>query len=257
MPRETKGRDLKTVTTSLEILNFVKENNEAKLSDIADQFDMAKSTAHGYLATLEKNGMLVEENGCYLLGLRLFHLGEWARNRNRLYSLAKPKVSELADRLGEGVNFLIQENGRMFTIYNIISTFNDPIFKPGQCFHMHNTVAGKAVLAELSDSRIDEILNKWGLPRATTETIVRKDELMDEIKTIRQQGYATIDGELVTGFRAVGVAVNYPDGRVFGVFGVGGPTYRIDDERLYNEIPSVLKRTVNELEDEISEELRS
>ena len=72
------------------------------MDDVIEQFDMAKSTAYGYLFTLEKSGLLVKHGPEYVLGLQLLHLGECAKSRNKYYPLARKYVFQIADELGEG-----------------------------------------------------------------------------------------------------------------------------------------------------------
>src|SRR5699024_3614959 len=98
MTASSPGRELTTVTTAIDILEFVKRRNGATISELVSQFGMAKSTVHGYLSTLERNSLVVREEGEYLLGLRLVNLGEHAKTRNDLYPLAESKVVELADQ---------------------------------------------------------------------------------------------------------------------------------------------------------------
>ncbi|MFC5973587.1 IclR family transcriptional regulator [Halomarina salina] len=256
MTAPSPGRELTTVTTAIDVLEYVKQCNGATMAELAEEFGVAKSTIHGYLSTLERNGLLVREDNEYLLGLRLANLGEHAKVRNELYPFAESKVGRLADRLDEGANFLVPEGDRMIGLYCKQNNPRDPIFTVGEYFDLHNTVSGKAVLAELPDSRLEATLDRIELEATTPRTITDRAELRTEIERVREQGYATIDGELVEGLRSVGAAVTYPDGRIFGAFGVGGPEYRIDDQRLRSEFVAVLLEVVNELEADIERELQ-
>lgn len=256
MAQTSPGRKLKTITTALEVLEFIKEEGKVGLSDVMDRLDIPKSTAHGYLSTLEDTGLIVKTDKHYVLGLRLLHFGEQAKQRDNLYRLAQPKVTELADQLGEGADFMIEENGRLISIYNNVQSIKDPNFQVGRYFYMHNSAGGKAVLAEHSDDQIGAIIDRWGLPAITNQTITDKDELLDEVRQVRREGFATTDEELVEGLRSVGVAVKRPDGTIFGALGIGGPTYRIDDSRLHHQIPSVLLEVADELEKEIAQALQ-
>ncbi|EMA54840.1 IclR family transcriptional regulator [Halococcus salifodinae] len=256
MTASFSSRELTTVTTAIDILEFVKGRNGTTMAELVDEFGMAKSTVHGYLSTLERNSLIVREEEEYLLGLRLANLGEHAKTRNDLYPLAESKVVELSDRLDEGANFLVPEGDRMIALYCKQNNPKDPIFTVGQHFGLHNTVSGKAVLAERSYSRFEAMLDRIELAATTQKTITDQGKLHEEIERVRKQGYSTIDGELVEGLRSVGAAVTYPDGRVFGAFGVGGPEYRIDEKRLHTEFVDVMLEVVDELEAEIERALQ-
>jgi DNA-binding IclR family transcriptional regulator len=255
MPRTPNGRELTTVTTAFDVLDYIKEQECVAMGDVLDEFDMAKSTAHGYVSTLEKSGLIVKREGRYVLGLKLLHLGENAKRRNSLFPLTKSTVGELADILGEAVDFIVEDRGRSISIYNDVVNIEDPNFQVGMYFYMHNCAGGKAMLAEFSDEEIQNVIDEWGLPGVTKKTITDPDELFDEIESVRRQGFATTDDEIVEGFRSVGTAVTYPNGDLFGALGVGGPKYRINDRRFTSNIPDVLIEKTDELEDEIADSI--
>lgn len=250
-----KGRELTTVTNTVEIIEHIKTEQGQTLSDIAEEFDMSKSTAHGYLTTLENCRLISKKGNKYKLGLRLLNLGELAKNRNEFFRLVKPTVEELAEELGEGADFMVEEHGRMMTIYNNVNSIDDPNFQVGKQFYMHNSAGGKAVLAEFEKSEIDNIIDRWKLPDAAKNTITSRERLLQEIDEVRRQGYSVTDEELVDGLRSVGVAIQYPDGRVFGALAIGGPKYRITDKRFTGEIPSILLRRAEEIEAKLSESI--
>lgn len=257
MPMSPTGRELKTVTTAIDVLEFIRRQRGATTSELIDQFGMAKSTIHGYLSTLEQTGLIIREEGEYVLGLRLANFGEHAKRRNDLYPLAEAKVTKLADRLNEGANFLVPENNKMIGLYCNQNNPRDPIFTVGEYFGLHNTVSGKAVLAALPDPQFETMLDRIELTPTTPNTITDEKKLREEIETVREQGYATIDGELVEGLRSVGAVVTYPDGHVFGAFGVGGPEYRISETRLHSEFADATLEIVSDLEEEIEWELQT
>lgn len=256
MQQSPSGRKLKTITTALNILEFIKKEGDVGLSDVTDQLNIPKSTAHGYLSTLEDTGLVMKKNQRYVLGLRLMHFGEQAKQRDNLYPLAEPKVDKLANQLSESADFMTEENGRLISIYNNGQSIKDPNFQVGRYFYMHNSAGGKAVLAEHTDDQVEAIVDKWGLPAATNQTITDKDKLLDEVRQVRREGFATTDEELVEGLRSVGVAIKRPDGTILGALGIGGPTYRIDDDRLYHQIPNVLLEVADELENEIAQAIK-
>ncbi|WP_076431446.1 IclR family transcriptional regulator domain-containing protein [Haladaptatus litoreus] len=64
---------------------------------------------------------------------------------------------------------------------------------------MHNTAPKKAILAEYSTTRIEEVLNQWRLPGETNQTITTRHELFTELERVRERGYAINDDEAVEG----------------------------------------------------------
>lgn len=243
-----RGRMLDTTSTSLAIIDVIEAENGATINEIADEIDLAKSTVHGHLATLLHHRYIVRNNGEYHLGMRFLSLGQVARTRDELYDIAGEQVSDLAKKTGEGVDFSVAEHGRIITLYNEVNSPRDPNFDLGKQFYMHNSAAGKAILAEYPDEWIRDVIDRWGMPKETNNTITDADELFDQIEEIRDQGYAYVDEEFRKGVRAVGKTILNPDGSVFGAFSIGGPAYRISGGRFHEELPNDLAEAVTEIE---------
>lgn len=241
---------------SLETINAIRAMDGARLTEIAERLDLAKSTVHRHLNTLESNGYVVREGTEYQIGLKFLHFGEYARNREGVYHLAKEQVQELARVTNEEVDFTVEEHGRLISLYNSLGQSKRSGLQVGSYFSMHNTAAGKAMLAELSDDRVDEILDRWGLPEKTSRTITDREKLLADLEVTRERGYAVNDEELLEGFRSIGAAITDSEGSVVGGFSVGGPTYRIDIDDPGDPLES-LHAAVEDLETEIESESRS
>ena len=235
----------KTTETSLLVLEAIEDLEGATLSDIAEYTSLATSTVHTHLRTLENAEYVTQMGDEYHLGLKLFHIGEHARRRDSRYRLAKQTAFELANRVGEEVNFAVAEYGRSIILFDETTAPSDEGFQVGRYFHMHSSASGKAMLAEYSDERVEAIVDRWGLPELTENTITDFRQLRTEIEEIREQGYAVNRQEELDGLKAVAMAVNEPDGSLFGTLDVSGPSYRL---AAVEEIVNELRPAVEELE---------
>jgi DNA-binding IclR family transcriptional regulator len=234
-----------TTETSLLVLEAVQDLEGATLTDIAEYTSLATSTVHTHLRTLENAEYVVQADEGYHLGLKLFHIGEHARRRDGRYRLAKQAAFELANRVGEEVNFAVEEYGRSIILFDETTTPSDEGFQVGRYFHMHSSASGKAMLAEYPDERVEAIVDRRGLPQLTENTITDFRQLREEIAEIRERGYAVNRQEELNGLKAVAMAVNEPDGSLFGTLDVSGPSYRLPDA---DEIANQLRPAVEELE---------
>lgn len=87
---------------SIEILQSLKDDGPATLTEIATRLEYSKSTVHRHLATLERNGYIAEGEDGYQIGLLYLDFGIHARDRNRLYQTAKALLAHLGqDRIDE------------------------------------------------------------------------------------------------------------------------------------------------------------
>ena len=246
MPRN--GRELTTTATSLRIVDVISRLEGAQMSEIAAELELANSTVHAHLTTLRNHELVVKEGNEFHLGIKLFHLGEQARHRKPEYEIVRQHTHRLSNRLNEEVAFAITEHGRSVIIFD---ENNDPTkegFQVGRYFHMHNSASGKAMLAEWSRERVEEVLDRWGLPKETENTIQSRTELYEELERTRERGYSLNDQEALEGLMAVGMAITNPDGSVLGSLDVSGPPYRLSEDQIASE----LRETVTQIEREIA-----
>ncbi|SEP01098.1 transcriptional regulator, IclR family [Halogranum amylolyticum] len=244
----------KTSKTSLLTIEAIQELESASLSEISNHTNIPVSTLHTHLQTLEEMEYIIREDGDYKLGMKLFHLGEKARWRDDRYQLVKEKAWDLANRVGEEVSFAVEENNRMVIIFDETATPSDEGFQVGRYFGIHSSACGKAALAEFSEKRINDFVEQTKLPAYTDNTITDKDELLSELETIREQGYAVNTQEELEGLRAVAIAINGPDGSLFGTLDISGPPYRLPDEE---EMAKRLQLVVDDIESSLASEVQS
>ncbi|SEO21865.1 transcriptional regulator, IclR family [Halogranum amylolyticum] len=252
-PRRTEN-GLRTTEISLQLIEHLVETDGATLGEVAAETDFAKSTIHNHLQTLAQYGYVIRENNRYRIGLKFYHLGDYARKQNAVYDIAKRMVTELADETELETDFTVEENGRTVSLYDVTNYSDTPSFLvDGRLFHMHSTASGKAILAEYPEPRVDEILDQWGLPAETDRTITDRDELLADLERVRERGYALNDEEAIEGLWAVSKVVKDPIGRVCGSLNVCGPTYIHTDERERTIVTS-LEEKVAEFERRIAEQ---
>ena len=255
MTNQTNARPVTTVETTFAILEQLKRADEAALgvSELASRLDLAKSTVHRHLATLESLGVAVRHEDGYRLGLRLLDYGLYARNQRRLYAVAKPKVDELAEETGEKVWCITHEHGRSIHLYGATGKHSvQTDAREGSRGYLHQHAAGKAILASLPSVDVREIVDRYGLPAETDRTVTTESELFEQLERIATRGYAVNREESVPGLHAVGAPITDRDGVAIGAISVSGPANRLKGIRLTEELPDLLLGATNEVEINLS-----
>jgi DNA-binding IclR family transcriptional regulator len=252
---------IRATERSIEAIEVVKNRDGARTTEVAAELGVAKSTAHKHLTTLQRQGYLRKDAGEYRLGLELLNLGEHARTRWPCYTLVREAVTDLGDRTDEDVDFVVEEDGRVYTLcesYHKWEKYPDAgtgyRVDLGDWYYMHSVASGKAILATYDDEEVRAVVDRWGLPELTGNTITDTGELFAELETVREQGYAIGDEEYVSGLRTASTAVSPPNGPVLGALSVSGPAYRMAGAVLHEEIVSVLEEVVAWLERRVDEE---
>lgn len=254
---------VKTTVRSLEIVDLVQKRDGCSLATLVDELGLAKSTVYNHLCTLERHGYLVKQDGSYHIGLKFHHHGEYARLRTEGYRLAGRKVRDIIEQTNEEADFVVENDGRVITIHESYHPSNpyrnepdpsiDGISSSGTYYYMHCTAGGKALLAEFSTERIDAIIEKWGLPRQTDMTLTTRKALFSDLEAVCERGYSITDQEFVEGLRAIGVAVENPDGTALGALSMSIPTYRRSERDYEREASELLIEAAVDIEEAISE----
>ncbi|WP_132060637.1 IclR family transcriptional regulator [Halorussus amylolyticus] len=248
MAREAKN-PVKTTRRSLDIVETLREMDGARLTELADRLDLPNSTVHNHLSTLMEADYVLKDDDVYRVSLRFLDLGEYARNRRKIYELAKPEIEELAAETGEVANLLVEENDWGVYLWSSKGENAVPLdIHPGKHVHLHATSLGKCILAHLSDKRVEAVIERRGLPAQTDSTITDADALADELDAVREQGYAIDDEERLPGMRCIGTAVKSESGNVIGAISVSGPTSAMPMDRLTDTLAEKLLGAANVIE---------
>lgn len=240
---------IKAVDTMFSILDVLQDRNGAGVTEVANELGMSKSTVHNHLSTLRKNRYVTKNENTYEVDLRFMNLGGYARKQHGLFDLIKPEVDGLVEDTGETAQMVVEEHGRGIYLYQArgeraIKTDS----YTGTEVYLHCTSVGKAILSCMSEKRVEEIVERHGLPQKTNRTVSSIDELSDELDRVRQQGYALDDGERIEGIRCIGVPVTSENGDLIGALSLSGPTSRMKGERFTEEIPELLNRVSRVIE---------
>ncbi|WP_336022785.1 IclR family transcriptional regulator [Halobellus salinisoli] len=243
------GKTIKSSVTTMRVINGLKELGGAKVTQLADYLDLTKPTVHHHLSTLVQEEYVVKEADTYYIGLRFLELGELARDRFKIHKVAKPEVEKLAEQTGELANVAVLEYGRVVYLYRArgseavnLDTYS------GKRVQIHCTALGKAMLANLPQEQVDEILAENEFQAETDATITKRDEFLAELEEVRQQGVAFDREEAFSGLHCVAAPILDADGRAMGAISVSGPTSRLRGNQFSEDLPDMVTRAGNVIE---------
>lgn len=243
------GRRVQAVRTSCRILETLRNEDRMGVSELAAQLDQSKATVYNHLNTLLDEEFVVRHGDDYELSLRFVDFGEYAKDKLRNYDIVREEVERLAEKTGEVAHFMVEEHGR--GVYMAKSRGEDAIHTAsyvGNRKDLHCTALGKAILSRLSDDRIDDIISKRGLDSHTENTITTREELFEELESIREEGVAFDGEEVLDGLRCVAAPVDHPSSDIQGAISISGPTSRFKGERFREELPELVRGGANVIE---------
>lgn len=249
MTHDTTTRTLQTTATTLAVVEALERLDGARVTELAAELDLAASTVHAHLATLERHEYVAREGDEYHLGLAFLSLGNYVGYRKPAYETAESYAERLAEETECRAVFMVEEHGR--GVYLFTFSGRHAVWRystVGKKVPLHVTAAGKAILSELPRERVEAIVDRHGLAAETDNSITDPDRLADELAEIRDRGYAVNDQEQLDGVRAVGVPVTDAHDRVIGSFSVASPANRLDDDGFERGLLRTLRGVANEFE---------
>jgi IclR family transcriptional regulator, acetate operon repressor len=207
---------------------------EAGVTELARRLGLHKSTASRLLATLERRGLVEQddESGKYRLGLVVIRLAERAERTLDLRGLAMPELERLARLTRETVGLVVLEGDTSLTVAqadgpNLVAVGD----WTGRSAPIHCVASGKVLLSSLAERDVLRIVRR-GLVRYTERTIVELEPLLEELARIRRRGYATALGEYEMGLNAVSAPVYDARGGIVAAVDIWGPTFRLTPRRI-------------------------
>jgi DNA-binding IclR family transcriptional regulator len=232
---------VQSVDRALTILELLAHDGESSVTQIAAGLGVHKSTAFRLLATLETHRLVeqVNDRGRYRLGVGNLRLAGATTARLDVVSEARPVSRQLAADTGETVNItVLSDTSALYLDQQAGSSALQSHNWVGQRIPLHATSNGKVLISELSESDLAEALPD--LPRFTDHTITSRRKLVEELAEVRRVGYALAVDELEIGLTAAAAPIRSAHGDIIASMSISGPTFRLDQARLDDEVPKVV-----------------
>jgi len=224
-----------SVKKAFKILSAVSDSsNGLGISDLSKQLKIGKSTVHGITSALEELGVLVRDPlyKRYTVGYSLMELCRSAYSKIELKDLARKPMEKLMEKVGETV-FLGVLNGDHITIVDVVESRNEMKITspPGTRLPLFAGAAGRVLLSQIEEEKAKGIVQKKGLVRYTSKTVIDHRQFLREIEKAREQGYAVDDEEYILGVRAVAAPLLFASSPPAALWVVGF-TSTMDDHKM-------------------------
>lgn len=248
MSHKRSPRRIKTAQTVFGIVEILYQNDGATMSEVAEELNMAVSTVHDHIATLESMNYVVRRNdNKFYLSLRFLDYGIDAKYKFKVVRVSQSILRELAREISEAVWLFVEENYSIVGIHNEGGNIVKPSEWLGKHQPLHCTAGGKALLAHYDEEKVEQAINHYGLKEITPNTITDEMTLYDELEKIRERGYALNDGETIKHVRGVASPIIVNE-EVLGAVCVVGPEHRLKEEQFTEKIPQRVGEAVSEIE---------
>lgn len=224
--------------------SFSGDKAHFKISDLAHQLRLDRSTTYRILLSLERAGFVEknEEAGTYSLGLAAFEIGNAYLMQTDLIQVSKPVMADLASKVQETVHLAVLSDIEIVYVDKVDSPRTlGVISKLGQRGPLHCTSLGKTLLAFQSEDEQARIIQKIRMNPFTSRTITSKQKLIEELRIVKKQGYALDRREIEEDVECIGAPILDHLGSVIAALSISGPQKKIGTPKEKEFIHNVVK----------------
>ncbi len=240
---------LKTIERTSQLLTlFTLETPEWGITELASALKWRTSTTHDLVSSLAEIGLLVKSgNRRYRVGMRVLELSQVVLGSSTLQLVARREMEQFASRYDETILLGVLAGGKVLFVDKIASSHAQPsvYLTPEVRSPAHCTSAGKVILAHLTDSARQAIIDEHGLTQMTPKSLTSSDVLLNELERVKAQGHAYTFEELVLGTGSVAAPVFDYAGEVVAALTITANIQQF--ERHLDEYRSAVVRTANQV----------
>lgn len=242
---------VKTLNKCMHIFMCMADNREPMtLNELIKKTGLKKTTTYRLLQALTSLQLVekIPRTKQYGLGPKLIYFGVTALGNLNLHKISLPVMTKLRNDTGETINLSILKGSEIMILERIQS---DHLFNVnlsvGSRLPANCTSQGKAILAYLNDEKVDEIMTGFIFEKKTENTIVSMSALKNELKNVREKGYAVNDEELEKGLTAVAAPVFDYAGKVIAAINVSYSTARHPGPEMYERLSEKVIKASKEI----------
>ena len=224
------------------------------VSELSRELELSRSTVHRYVATLAKLGYLQQDPDSkrYRLGPKVLDLGFSALNSMDLLEVSAPHLRRLSDETQRTVNVAILDGTDVVYIERCRAA------RPGQQeidLNLHVgarlpaycTAMGKAILAFVSEERLEEVIERIDFVPRGPNTLTDPKAFREELVKIRASGIAINDEELAYGLRSIAAPIYSQSGDVLAALNLAIHRTIVSMEELVERFAPAVIQTANDI----------
>jgi IclR family KDG regulon transcriptional repressor len=213
-----------------------------RFAEIVEETGIAKATVHRLLGELVDLGILTYniESKRYRASLKLASLGAGVIANFDLRNHAHPQLIKLHQETKHTCNMGIKQGDVGIYIDKIEShDYGIKLFSEvGKTFPLYCTALGKVLLAHGPAAEKRRILSLPMQP-FTPRTVTDARQLMQQLATVREQGFALDSEEITRGIICIAAPVFGPHDDIICAISVTFPTYLAEERGLESDIEAV------------------
>lgn len=241
-PEDIKVKSLAKAIRVLEC--FSKEKTQLGISEISEMTSYNKATIYNIVSTFAAMGYLNQDANTqkYSLSFKFLHFSYIINSNITLSTIMEPYLQKIADITQETVFLGMPYEDKV--LYLDTRTPNGQFKRTilGEKAPMYCTGLGKCFLAYMAPDKLPYLPETF--TAFTVNTITSRSKLFEELKIVKEKGYAVDNMEHEFGVSCVAVPLFGQSQEVIGAVSVSGPSLRFDDNKIktiFTSMKQILK----------------
>lgn len=254
MGNESK-RNIQSIERAVTVLDYLmKKPHGEHLTTISRDLGLNKSTVFSIISTLENLRCVTQnqDNGRYMLGLRLLEFAQSLLLNLDVVNIAKPYLLDLASKYDETVNLALLSGNDVIYVDKVQSSKSIRVeIRLHEKVPVYCCSTGKTFLSFMEEEQRNHILDKITFQPRTIYSISNRAQLEAELEIIRQRGYAYDREEYELGLTCIACPVRNRRGETIASISLNAPTNRmlnINQEALIKDITNLTDELTQKLE---------
>lgn len=233
-PRQYKVHSLER---GLDLIELMAEGSpEKSLTELSRLAGFNMTTTHRILDALKSRGYVQQNLATseYKLSLKLFELGNQVMRHVNLREEALPILKALANTTGETAYLIILDGDEPLCLERIDGHHYVKVLflQVGGRMPLHIGAGPRVLFAHLPETEINRIIKTKRLTRWTPRSITNSAVLREDLRKIRNQGYALSLEEVTEGAAALGCPVRNWEGQVVATISICGVSNHFTEDKV-------------------------
>jgi IclR family transcriptional regulator, pca regulon regulatory protein len=259
-PADRSGQVDRDFVQSLErglavIRSFSADHSRMTLSEAARAAGLTRATARRVLHTLDVLGYVTTDGRTFALAPRVLDLGYAYLSSFQVGEIAQAAMEELSGSAHESVSTAVLDGTEIVYVARVPTSRIMRIgLSIGSRLPAYATSMGRVLLADLSRSQVEDVLDRSELVARTANTVTDRSALVAIIDQVREQGYAIVDEELEDGVRSIAAPLRDRRGRTVAALNIGTQVSRVTKLRLTKELLPQLLATAHAISGQLAKQ---
>ncbi|KAA0914567.1 IclR family transcriptional regulator C-terminal domain-containing protein [Psychrobacter sp. ANT_WB68] len=232
------------------LLTFDENHSSMTLSEVAERANIDRAKARRYLLTLHALGYVHKDKRQFSLTPKTLSVGASYLSGVHHHDIIRFYLERVTEKTGESCSFAVLDGDDIVYIARSAAKHRllSISISVGTRLPAAYTSMGRAILANLPNTQLENYVNDVELIAHTPYSITDRDELLQTLKQAAENQYAVVNQELDTGLLSLALPVYKSNNELIGAINISTNASRISYETLMEQFLPILRDCAEQIQ---------